>query len=122
MFITHAAEETTRSVLCDADMKALKGRGRLNDNHIHAANNILTKQFPDRAGFQYTLRYKSVERLIVPQTNEGTIQLHNVRSNHWVTTVFSGGVVRLFDSLYTGVIDDELAEQITVTYGKLQYK
>lgn len=31
-----------------------------------------------------------------------------------------GGVVRLFDSLYSGVISDDLAEQITVTYGELK--
>ena len=50
---------------------------------------------------------------------EGTIQLHNVRSNHWVTTVCSGGVIRLFDSLYMGTIDDDFAEQLRVTYRKL---
>jgi len=86
--------------------------------HINAANTILTKQFPDRAGFQHTLRFQSAQKPITPQTKKGTIQLHNVRSNHWVTTVCSGGVIRLFDSL-SGTIDDDFAEQLRVTYRKL---
>ncbi len=114
------AEATTRSILSDANMKALRGKDRLNNEHIHAAQKILAKQFSDRAGFQYTLRYKSVEKPIVTQTNEGTIQLHNIGGDHRVTTIFSGGAVRLFDSLYAGVIADDLVEQITQTYGKLK--
>jgi len=115
-----SAEGTTStgSIQDEADWKALQDGDQLNEKYINAANTILTKQFPNQAGFQHTLRYQSAQKPITPQTKGGTIQLHNVRSNHWVTTVCSGGVIRLFDSLYTGTIDNDFAEQLRVTYRK----
>jgi len=88
-YIGYASAEgttSTGSIQDEADWMALQDGDQLNDKHINAANTILIKQYPDRAGFQHTLRYQSTQKPITPQTKEGTIQLHNVRSNHWVTT------------------------------------
>ena len=81
------------------------------------AHTMLKQQFPDRAGFQSTYRVK--DGTCAPQ-DEGTIQIHfDKERKHWLTTIFSGKRIHVFDSLYTGFIPDGVQQQMRAIYGHL---
>ena len=85
--------------------------------HIAIAHAMLKQQFPDRAGFQST--YHVTDGTCIPQ-DKGTIQIHfDEERKHWLTTIFSGQRVHVFDSCYTGYIPDGVQRQMRDIYGHL---
>ena len=83
------------------------------------AGALLKKQLPEKAGFQPTV-YDSEH--LQPQ-GEGTIQLHfDSQRKHWTTSIFSGGMIRYFDSFYPGDLSDEIQCQLRALYGHLTKK
>ena len=104
-------------MLTKKDLSYLAKEGNcLQDVHMAVAGSLLKMQFPTKAGFQPTV-YET-ERL-QPQ-HEGTIQFHfDSQRQHWITSTFSGGIIRYLDSLYPGVLSDEVKQQLRVIYGHL---
>ena len=80
----------------------LSPAGWLNDNVINAAQQLLSKQFPDLAGLQST--GLGLTMAFTVQDGEFLQILHSV--NHWVT-ISTIGVqhpkINLYDSHYTGL-------------------
>lgn len=100
-----------------AELDAIQKGDRLQGVHIAMAHTMLKQQFPERAGFQST--YRVTDGTCAPQ-DEGTIQIHfDKERKHWLTTIFSGKRIHVFDSLYTGFIPDGVQQQMRAIYGHL---
>ena len=77
-----------------------------------AAMSLVKRHFPEIHGHQNPLRNKSQSKPFTPQP-EGSIQIHHT-SNHWVTSCYLDGEVKLYDFLYCRKdgIPKELEQQL----------
>ncbi|KAL5515133.1 hypothetical protein EMCRGX_G000258 [Ephydatia muelleri] len=92
----------------------------LTDEHIQAAQNLLKKQFQHLAGLQSTLLFQNKgfsPALISDGSFQEVVQVLFVpERDHWVTTSYHEGEVRLYDSKFNHVLSDSLKEQINIIY------
>ena len=101
--------------------KTLKGSGRLSDEHIDLAQEILKDQFPHIDGFQSPLLAQN--HGFIPVPGEGKhffvnylegIQLHHIDDNHWVTSCSIGREVAVHDSRFK--LSSSLTHQLASIY------
>lgn len=108
--------------LTERSRKTLVSGGWLSDQHMTAAMSLVKRHFPEIHGLQNPLRNKSQSKPFTPQP-EGSIQIHHT-SNHWVTSCYLDGEVKLYDFLYCRKdgIPKELEQQLRTVYQKAATK
>ena len=102
--------------LAESSRQALASGAWLNDQHMTAAMTLVKRDFPEISGLQSTLRNKSKVKPFSPQP-EGSIQLLH-STNHWVTSCYLDGEIKLYDFLYDrkNGLPQELQQQLTTIY------
>ena len=88
----------------------------LTDRHIDAANILMKKQFPHIGGLDSPLTTMST-------TNEKAKSphmqiLHSKSRQHWVLSTNINNSIIYIDSLYSGVISDDIVVQLKKIYGE----
>ena len=97
----------------------IESGGWLTDQHIHAANKLLSKQFPELQGLQSTLL--SQNGGFVPVTSDGTaVQIHFCNGNHWVASSYRNQIISVYDSRPSRTMSTGLQEQLAHLYGHLE--
>ena len=94
-------------ILKKSDKELILNGKRLSDMHINAAQKILSQQFPSFSGFNSTLKYRCIGKLV-----SNYIQIFFCRGCHWITASTVGckeGVINIFDSLYCDVDAEAVA-------------
>ena len=84
----------------------------LNDEHIYAAQMLLKRQFPNIEGFQDTLLSEKKAFRPFPFNS---IQILYTDKCHWVTSTSLGGIVTVYDSLFTN-LSQSTVEQLHMCY------
>ena len=102
--------------LSESSRESLISGAWLNDQHMTAAMMLVKRNFPTIGGLQNPLRNKSKSKGFSPQP-EGSIQIHH-SFNHWVTSCYLDGNVKLYDFLYDRKdgLPEELQEQLKMIY------
>ena len=102
--------------LSESSRESLISGAWLNDQHMTAAMMLVKRNFPKIGGLQNPLRNKSKSKGFSPQP-EGSIQIHH-SFNHWVTSCYLDGNVKLYDFLYDRKdgLPEELQEQLKMMY------
>ena len=86
----------------------------LNDEHIFAAQKLLKKQFPMIQGFQDTVLAQTKSFKSFPCNS---IVIHHTGNCHWITSSSVGGIVTVYDSLFTN-ITKSTQNQLVMCYHK----
>ena len=108
--------------LFESHRESLISGAWLNDQHMTAAMTLVKRSFPKIHGLQNTLRNKS-ERKCFSSQPEGSIQIHH-SINHWVTSCYLDGKVKLYDFLYDRKdgLPEELQQQLKAIYSNAASK
>ena len=109
--------------LTERSRKILISGGWLSDQHMTAAAMTLVKRhFLEIHGLQNPHQNKSQSKPFTPQLEE-SIQIHHT-SNHWVTSCYLDGEVKLYDFLYSRKdgIPEELQQQLRTVYKRAATK
>ena len=97
----------------------IESGGWLTDQHIHAANKLLSKQFPWLQGLQSTLLSQNGGFVLV--TSDGTVvQIHFCNCNHWVASSYRNQIISVYDSRPSRTMTTGLQEQLAHLYGHLE--
>ena len=86
--------------------------GKLSNNHITAAQQLIQKEFLNLDGLQNPLLSQSDG--FVPIIGE-EVEIHYIH-NHWVTPSGTSGDVVLYDSLYSGKLSTNLSHRLGQVY------
>ena len=102
--------------LSESSRESLISGAWLNDKHMTAAMMLVKINCNKIGGLQNPLCNKSKSKGFSPQP-EGSIQIHH-SFNHWVTSCYLDGNVKLYDFLYDRKdgLPEELQEQLKTMY------
>ena len=102
--------------LSQSSRESLISGAWLNDKHMIAAMMLVKRNFPKIGGLQNPLCNKSKRKGFSPQP-EGSIQIHH-SFNHWVTSCYLDGNVKLYDFLFDrkAGLCEELQQQLKTIY------
>ena len=86
----------------------------LDDEHMKLAQQLLKDEYPNLDGFQLTLL--SQNDGFWPVRGDA-VQIHNINTNHWVTSSRFGNEVAIYDSMFTGgELGSSLTHQLALLY------
>ncbi len=97
--------------------QTLKSGDWLNDEHIHFAQELLRRDYPDIAGFQSTL-LSQVDRFTPIECRCESLQIHHINANHWMVSATIGGEVTIADSKCSSDFSSCLTHQLAQVYRK----
>ena len=99
--------------LTGGDIRRLTSRKMLTDKLINAAQKLLVKEFRVFENFQNPLVSQMNLFKSIPQKAK-SIQVHHVRTNHWILSTTTNGCVEVFDSVYDDLSADTRTQLSTV--------
>ncbi len=97
--------------------QTLKSGDWLNDEHIHFAQELLRRDYPDIAGFQPTL-LSQVDRFTPIECRCESLLIHHINANHWMVSTTIGGEVTIADSKCSSDFSSCLTHQLAQVYRK----
>lgn len=97
-----------------ADFRRIESGQWLQMEQIYLATQLVKARFPEQEGLLCTLALQKPSKL--PKLPQGSIQIHHVNGNHWVTSMHCGSYVKVYDSLYSGVLANDLQTQLLALY------
>ena len=86
----------------------------LTSDHIRLAIQLVKTVLPNKTGLLNTLQLQQPSKLT--SLPPGSIQVHFVGGNHWVTSAYDGSCVKVYDSKYNGTLRKDFQGQPRALY------
>ena len=97
------------------DFRRIESGQWLQMDQIYLATQLVKAKFPKQDGLLCTLLLQKPSKL--PKLQQGSVQIHHVNGNHWVTSMHCGNHIKVYDSLYSGALADDFQTQLRALYG-----
>ncbi len=97
--------------------ETLKSGGWLTDEHVHLAQELLQRDYPNIQGFQSTL-FSQINGFTPVDSDCESLQFHHINGDHWVLSTTIGGEVAIVDSKYSHKLTLSFTHQLAQIYRK----